>query len=281
MKNKNNKKKTVPQKKTTPKKKAIPASKSKPEKKERGGLFNSRKGESTVPVAIPEPERKSQGGIDDYSEVIAESVERVRGEFLSDWRKPKITIAIKTITFNMACVNLFSDSQYITINMDRVKRRLFVEPTTEYDDTSLKFANYKNGKNVPRTTTITRFGPLLFKLMEWNPIAKYRILMIFREFGDKKVMIFNLADAQEVFSEVMESEDGKMKRNTTLYMPGEWQGRFGYRIDELAEKRRLDFSNELITFNHKTGDIESKHPTAEELIHEPYGGIRSRKEPKK
>ena len=267
------------------KKKTAPVKKTEPVNKKREDFLDSAVTTATSATAVPEPDRKSQGGISDYSEVIAESVERVRGEFLSDWRKPKITIAIKTVTFNMACVNFFPNCQHITINMDRVKRRLFIEPTVDYDDTSLKFANFKNGRNIPRLTTITRFGPLLFDFMKWNPIAKYRVLMIFREFDDKKVMIFNLGDAQEVFSESMESEDGKKKRNTIVHMPDEWKGRFGYRIDELAEKRRLDFSSEVITYNHKTGEtsertveIEPKPPSTEELILKPYGKIRPRKE---
>jgi DNA repair protein RadC len=82
--------------------------------------------------------------------------------------------------------------------VDKKKRRLYVEPTVEYDDTSLKFANFKNGRNVPRIST-AKFCPYLFDLMKWDPNAKYRILTIYREFGDKKVMIFNLG--LEVFSE--------------------------------------------------------------------------------
>lgn len=271
----------------TNKKDTAPAAKAKPETKSLPDLRDDSSPKNTAPIAIPaamtEQERKSQGGISDYSEVIAESVERVRGEFLSDWRKPKITIGIKTVTFNMACVNLFPGCQHITINIDKKKRRLYIEPTVEYDETSLKFANFKNGRNVPRISTAEYFCPYLFNHMEWDPAAKYRVLMIYREFDDKKVMIFNLNDAKEVHSQVIEeTEDGKKKRKATVFLPGGWQGTFGYRNDELAEKRRLDFSNEVVTFNHKTGerkeDIEPQPPTPENLIHEQYGGIRARKE---
>jgi len=123
--------------------------------------------------------------------------------------------------------------------------------------------------------------------MNWDPDAKYRILTIYREFGDRKVMIFNLGDALEVFSESTEAtEDGKKKRKTTIYMPDAWEGRFGYRNDELAEKRRLDFSSEVITINNKTGErrvgnIEPQPPTPENLIYEQYGGKRSGKEKSK
>jgi len=217
-----------------------------------------------------------------YNETKANTVQRVRGEFLSDTFKPKVTLAYKTITFNMACVNLFPGCQHVTISIDVHKRRLFVESTVDHDDNSLKFANVKNGRNVPRTSTTKFFCPMLFDFMKWDPNAKYRILTIYQEFEDKKVMVFNLDDSQQVFSEVIEVEGGRKKRNTTVNMPLDWKGRFGHTIDELAEKKRLDFSNEMITIDHKTGEkrvgnITPKPPTAEELIHQPYGGLRPRK----
>ena len=132
------------------KKETTPVANAKPTKKVQNEPRNDGKGNTPASVATAEPERKSQGGIQDYSEVIAESVERVRGEFLADARKPKMTIALKTVTFNMTCVNLFTDCQHITINFDKEKRRLFVEPTVAYDETGLKFANFKDSRPVFR-----------------------------------------------------------------------------------------------------------------------------------
>ena len=239
-----------------------------------------------APVATPEPARKSQGGLRDVSEADAKTVQRVRGAFLADTFMSKMTLAYKTITFNTACVKLFPNCQHVTISIDVQKRRLIVEPTVYYDENGLKFANFKDDKNVPRTSTTKFFCPMLFDFMEWNPTAKYRVLTIYQEFGNRKFMVFNLDDAQEVFCTNEEAEDGKKKRKTTVYVPDEWKGRFGYRVDELAEKRRVDFSNELIIIDNRTGErrvgnIESKRLTAEELIHEPFGGIRARKETKK
>jgi hypothetical protein len=281
-------KKTVLENRTN-KKDTVPSAKAMPETKSPPDISNDTEPKNTAPFAIPavmtEQERKGQGKISGFSEVIEESVEIVRGDFLADWRKPKVTIGVKTITFNMACVNVFQNCQHITISIDKKKRRLFIQPTKEYDDTNLKFANFKNGRNVPRISTTKYFCPYLFDFMKWDPEAKYRILMIYQVFGDKQVMIFNLDDAQEVFSEVIEAAgDDKKKRKTTVYLPDGWQGRFGYRNDELAEKRRLDFNNEVVTFNDKTGKgrdiIEPQPPTPENLMHEQYGGIRKRKETK-
>jgi len=131
--------KAIHENRTNQKDDALPTT-PEPRKRERGSHRGNDKTDEPTLLAMPEPERKSQGDISDYSEVTAESVERVRGEFLSDWRKSKITIAVNTVRFNMACVNLFPGCQHITISVDKEKRRLFIEPTVEHDDTSFKFA---------------------------------------------------------------------------------------------------------------------------------------------
>lgn len=264
--------------------------KTKPETKSPPDLHDDSESKNTAPSVIPavmvESEKKSQGGMSDYSEA-EDSVERVHGEFISDHYKAKITLAYKTMTFNTACVKLFPDCQYVTINIDRHKRRrLYVEPSVDYDSTSFKFANFnvKIGRNVPRPINTKYFCQFLFEFMKWDPNAKYRILTIFHVFGDKKIMLFNLDDSLQVFSETIETEDGKKKRRTTPpIFPLDWKGRFGHTIGEYAEKRRLDFSSEVVTIDEKTGEvrggnIEPQSPTPENLIHEQYGGIRSRKE---
>jgi hypothetical protein len=247
-------------------------------------MKNKNNQKEVVSAAVAEPIKKERGGLRDYSEAKAKTVQRVRGEFLSDTFKPKITLTYKTVTFNMACVNLFQNSQHVSISIDESNLRLIVEPTQDYDKNGLKFANFKNGRNVPRTCTTKFFCFLLFDLMKWNLNTKYRILTVFQEFGDKKIMVFNLDEAQQVSSEVLPAEDGKMKRSTTINMPPGWQGRFGYTMEELDEKMKIKFSSALLTIDHKTGEkrIEPMPPTPEELIHQQYGGLRSqKKEPKK
>jgi len=277
--NRSNKQNTVPDAKAKPETKSLPA------------LHDDSEFKNTAPSVIPavmvESEKKSQGGMSDYSETKEELVERVHGEFISDHFKAKITLAYKSMTFNTACVKLFPDCQYVTINIDRHKRRrLYVEPSVDYDNTSFKFANFnaKIGRNVPRLINTKYFCQFLFEFMKWDPNAKYRILTIFHVFGDKKVMLFNLDDSLQVFSETIETEDGKKRRRTTPpIFPLDWKGRFGHTIGEYAEKQRLDFCNEVVTVDDKTGEvrdgnIKPQPPTPENLIHEQYGGIRSRKE---
>jgi len=104
---------------------------------------------SIIPVM---PVRKSQGGISDYSEVTAESVLRVRGDFLSATFEPKITITLKTITFNPSCIRFLSDCQHIAISIDERHHRLFVEPAVEGN--GMQLAHFKIGKNVPRTERV-------------------------------------------------------------------------------------------------------------------------------
>ena len=63
------------------------------------------------PTKIPKPTRKRRGGLRDISELTAESVERVCGEFYDPWFDPKVTITYKTMTFNTSCVKYFPTTQ--------------------------------------------------------------------------------------------------------------------------------------------------------------------------
>jgi len=237
-----------------------------------------------VMISLPEtPVLKSRGGLRDYSEATADTVQRVRGQFLVDTFKPRVTFAYKTITFNMACVNLFPNDQYVSLGIDEQNLRLIVEPIVSYDKDNLKFALIKKGRNTPRTCTTTYFCPMLFEFMNWNPNAKYRCLAMYQDFGAHKVIAFNLDECQQVFSEILETSDGKKKRNTTILMPENWKDRFGYRMDELDLRTRLDFTTTLITIDSTTGErkpsnIQPKFPTPEELMHQPYGGMRVKQE---
>ncbi len=115
--------------------------------------------EQNTAASAPEPLKKGRGGLRDYSEAKAKTVQRVRGEFLSDTFKPRVTLAFKTITFNMSCVNLFTDDQHISLGIDEQNLRLIIEPTVDYDKNGLKFANHKKGRNNPRTCTTKYFAP--------------------------------------------------------------------------------------------------------------------------
>ena len=203
----------------------------------RGKPGNQSHTHETVPAAVPEPIKTGRGGLRDYSEAQAKTVQRVRGEFLSDTFKPKITITHRTVTFNTAFVNFFPECQRVSIRIDASNFCLVVEPTFEFDKNGLKFVRFKDGKNIPRTCTAKDFCSILFDFMKWNPNAKYRILAVFPEcrlspesyvpnieqinidallfahktgikfpgesLSDKKIAIFNLAEALEMFSEIL------------------------------------------------------------------------------
>lgn len=107
-------------------------------------------------------------------------------------------------------------------------------------------------------------------------------MAIYQEFGEKKVMIFNLDEAVYVFAETIATENG-MRVNRRAYMPMAWKDTFGDPASVSEKKNKIDFTQVFMTFDNKTGEsrdsqIEAKLPTPAELIHRPYGGIRMKKE---
>jgi hypothetical protein len=226
---------------------------------------------------IAETGKISRGGIQDYAEI--RKIQRVRGELLNPTFKAKITFMADAVVFNMACVNMFPDNQYIVIYVDETNQRIIIEPCLSTERDSLKFATFKDKRNVPRRCTARLFCSMIYSMMGWNRTARYRIMAIHQPLGSKQVIVFNLDECLQVFTKMITSDDGKRKRSTILNMPEEWEGRYGHTQEELDAKNSLDTIKSLITVDNYTGEryanpIEAKLPTPEELIHSPYGGIR-------
>jgi hypothetical protein len=225
--------------------------------------------------------KKSRGGLNSYEDMRKNSVQRVRGEFLSATFKAKITFAIDGVTFNTSCVNLFPDNQHVVINVDEENQRLIIEPCNVHDRDSLKFANLKNEKNNSRKCLARIFCAMVYDFMGWNKTAKYKIMAIYQKLGNKQIILFNLDESLQVFSELIESDDGIKKRKTIINMPEDWKGRFGHTLEEHERKNKIDTTSSFVTIDNKTGErhvskVSAKLPTPEELIHRPYGGMRPR-----
>ena len=136
---------------------------------------------------------------------------------------------------------------------------------------------------MPRKCKARRTCQMLFEMMAWNTQAKYRTLAIQQEFFGRKIIVFNLDECLQVFTETFEETDGVKKYKSIINMPEDWKGRFGYTPEEFDKKRKIEETAEFIRIDNKTGErrgifVEPKLPTPEELIHRPYGGIRQRTE---
>jgi len=124
---------------------------------------------ATAPAAMTAPIKKGKGGLRYSREANAKTVQRVATS------APNLTFTYQGMTFNTACVNLFKDCQHVTICIDKENRRLFIQPSEEYDRNSLQFANVKNGRNIPQKCMTPYFCQMLFEFLKWNPNTKYRV----------------------------------------------------------------------------------------------------------
>jgi hypothetical protein len=238
-------------------------------------LDNTERSEDNI---IAETGLKSRGGLKDYNEM-GKNVQRVLGDYLAATFKAKVTFAIDSVTFNTACVKLFSETQYVVVSVDEENQRVFIEPCDQYNRDFLKFALLKDGCNKPRKCITREFSSMLYTMMGWNTQTKYRCMAIYQEFSGKKIIVFNLDECLQVLTTVTKTEDGKRKYDTDIRKPKAWEGKFGYTIEELETRNSVERTNTVVTINHQTGErhqgaILPKLPTPEELIHSPYGGLR-------
>ena len=232
---------------------------------------------------VAETGTHSRGGYRDEADFTESQkrAQRVRGEFLSPTYKAKATFAFDSVTFNMACVGIFPEEQFVSVTVDPPNLRVIVEPCEPGQSISLKFANQKDDKNVPRKCMVRRLCQMLYEMMGWHTQAKYRTLAIQQTFFGRDIVVFNLDESLQVFTETIEGEDGTRKYKSIINMPDDWKGRFGYTVEELETRRKIENAAEFITIDNKTGErrgvhIEPKLPTPEELMHRPYGGLRPR-----
>lgn len=117
---------------------------------------------------LTEDGKISRGGLRSYGDMDRKTVQRVRGDFLSAVFRPKMALSYTTVTFNMACVNLFAHHQHVVIDIDEENQRIILEPCPSYDRDSLKFANIdtKKNRNKPRTCVTRDFCGMIFAMMQ-------------------------------------------------------------------------------------------------------------------
>ena len=257
--------------------------------KNNNGKMNDKVEQKVSPDTESASEKRDDGGFsdDEYRKIMNESGVHVRAEYISPLYKAKMTITISNVTFNTACVKNFEGCQHVSFCIDMNRKCLLMLAEKEYEARCLKFANAKDGKNIPRICTAREFCAVLFKIMKWESELKFRVMVIYREIDGKRIMAFHLDEAQQVITEVIETKDGKKRNKSTVIMEEDWKNHFGYRKSELEERTSINISKEFKTIDPNSGaigdsNIEPKAPTSESLMHEPYSGTKkTRKEKQK
>ena len=100
----------------------------------------------------------------------------VRKELFAHLRDPAFTITPEGITFNTACINSFKDIVYIKPHINEELKRFAITPCSSYDKNALRWCVAKPDKRKPRKIIGRPFSKLLYRLMDWEPDHRYKVM---------------------------------------------------------------------------------------------------------
>ena len=124
----------------------------------------------------------------------------VRRELFAHLREPQMTIRKDSITFNTACIEGLEDTVYIQILVNQNQKRLVIKKCEKDDRDSLRWCIQKNDKRKSRKITGRQFCNMIYKMMSWDNLCRYKILGHRIDYQGETLYVFELDDA-EVFRE--------------------------------------------------------------------------------
>lgn len=124
----------------------------------------------------------------------------VRRELFAHLREPQMTIRKDSITFNTACIEGLEDTVYIQILVNQDQKRLVIKKCEKDDRDSLRWCIQKNDKRKSRKITGRQFSNMIYKMMSWDTLCRYKILGHRIDYQGETLYVFELDDA-EIFRE--------------------------------------------------------------------------------
>lgn len=153
-----------------------------------------------------------------------------------------LIISERAMSFNRECVNKMQDSEYVEILLHPIEKLLVVRPSTKKNLNAIKWKKVKNGKIQPNTVFCSAFAKIIYTLMNWTPIQRFKFLAICQTRGNESILFFDLKEAEHRISfeepvEVPKSENTTRRRMKTLH-PVEWRDSFGPSLPQHAASCR-------------------------------------------
>jgi len=224
-----------------------------------------------------------QGGVRSLEELY--DCELVRSEFLSPTFQAKVTVQYSHLTFNAAAVRLFPDTQHIQVLMDRKGRRMIVVPCSEHAPGRLKWAIFKKGKNHSRGCLAKITCAKIYAMMDWIPDNRYKIMAVYQEIQDIRLIVFNLVECEMLVTEVVEKGDGTKKKKIKVLRPQDWLESFGNIYRNHADAYQVDLNAHYLLPDNLTGEdkevllaekrppVQPREPSPVDIMRRQYGGV--------
>lgn len=234
---------------------------------EKGQSYTAREQELIQQLVQARLEQKSELGYEDL-----DSYELPPRTQFSMLNKPALTFKHRQMTFNMAAVRLFKGVQYILPFTSSSKKRVAVVTCTEEESESVEWARYNaKGAWVNKTITSDEYVSKIFKLMNWDPNGRYKVMGRVANSERGLILVFDLTEAILFTApeEYVDKKTGEVKKRQIKYYPDEYKDRIGKTYRDYVEKYQMSFFEPLSGY----GEEESPPSSTQEATPQVSVGI--------
>jgi DNA invertase Pin-like site-specific DNA recombinase len=143
----------------------------------------------------------------------------IRSQEIEHRLAAQMTISLGSITLNTDCISRLPNAKYVELLLHPTERLLAIRPATRKNKNSVPW----NGKHL----SASALCPILYALMGWNEMWKYKFMADCFMRGEERMLMFNLSEPEFQFVEEITENDEIKARIRRLLQPGEWQDEIG------------------------------------------------------
>jgi hypothetical protein len=110
-------------------------------------------------------------------------------------------------------------------------------------------------------------------MMNWNIDNRYKIMAVYQEIEQQRLIVFNLVESEMYVPEEKENEDGTLSIKRKKVYPIDWENTFGSPYAEHKETYAVDLDRLYFLSNNSESEkpsIDARVPTASEIITRQY-----------
>jgi len=159
--------------------------------------------------------------------------EVVRRELFSKVNCPAVTLKYGSVAFNVRAIRKLDECSHIQILINSGKKLMIAKPCGPEEKDSVQWSRVdKREKVVNRQITGKYFTAQLYKDMDWNIEATFKILGTMLTCKDEKIFVFDLKNAEAYIKISAPTADDPKRRERIPLQPEHWQGHYGETFDE-------------------------------------------------
>ena len=176
----------------------------------------------------------------------------VRGEFFAHTYEPSFTFNKYKVSINKACIRKLPNIDYVQILVNPELKKLIVRPCSEDEKDSFRWCSPNNKRN-PKQIKCNIFFAKVFKLMEWNPDYRYKLLGKLIRSENQLLFVFDLT-TPEIYIRTKSTEGKDISSRKPTY-PEEWNHQFGISYSQHQIDLQVNIINGYAVFG--INDIEN------------------------